>query len=488
MSAANLTYLTQTSANLTYLPRSEAQRTYIQALLPVWITNASAFVFPLVGTAYTFTLQASDPSYITSTMSFSIITGTLPSGLTLDPNLGRITGTSSDTANRNITFRVTTSYGLSSDLVVPFFAAISRPVWSAAVNTILYPVSGVAYTVTLSATDTSRAGATPTYTLLSALPTGLTFNPITCTISGTTTDTTNRNVVIRATSNVGNAFLDVTIASFRALTLQFMTFTTGTTTWTAPAGINNISALVVGGGGAGSIDHGGGGGAGGVVFLQSLAVSPGQVFTVTVGAGGVGVRGSHIISQTPQGGISSRVFGPAASGSSSVFGTFVASGGGGGSAFSTTVAAPNGGCGGGAGAAASGAGVNGGTSTQATYAGALTYGTSGGATSSPVGGGGGGAGGAGAATSGNGGAGIVLFGRSIAGGGGGGGHSSGGFGTASHGGGAGCGSTLGGDAGDGAANTGGGGGGAYNNAATTGATGIKAGNGGSGLVMLQYFQ
>ena len=70
----------------------------------------------------------------------------------------------------------------------------------------------------------------------------------------------------------------------------------GTTTWTAPAGVNDIELLVVGGGGAGRQRHGGGGGGGGVWYYgpespnagSSYPVQAGSSYTVVVGAGGVG--------------------------------------------------------------------------------------------------------------------------------------------------------------------------------------------------------
>jgi hypothetical protein len=68
------------------------------------------------------------------------------------------------------------------------------------------------------------------------------------------------------------------------------TFTTvGTTTYTIPAGVYSIQALLVGGGGGGGAGwEGGGGGGGGVLYVPFIAVQPGQVFTVRVGAAGAG--------------------------------------------------------------------------------------------------------------------------------------------------------------------------------------------------------
>ncbi len=57
-------------------------------------------------------------------------------------------------------------------------------------------------------------------------------------------------------------------------------------TFTPPSYVTKFTALIVGGGGAGGYRHGGGGGAGGLVYTE-VDVTPGETFTVSVGAGGV---------------------------------------------------------------------------------------------------------------------------------------------------------------------------------------------------------
>ena len=67
--------------------------------------------------------------------------------------------------------------------------------------------------------------------------------------------------------------------------------TPGTFSFTVPAGVTSISAVVVGGGGGGGNDTdntepGSGGGGGGLAYQTSIAVTPGESLTVVVGAGG----------------------------------------------------------------------------------------------------------------------------------------------------------------------------------------------------------
>jgi len=94
--------------------------------------------------------------------------------------------------------------------------------------------------------------------------------------------------------------------------------TTGTFTWTKPAGVTTVIVFCWGGGGAGGADNstGGSGGAGAACVITALAAADlGSSETVTVGAGGVGTSsdgngqsganssfGSHVIGYGGRGG------------------------------------------------------------------------------------------------------------------------------------------------------------------------------------------
>ena len=65
--------------------------------------------------------------------------------------------------------------------------------------------------------------------------------------------------------------------------------TPGTYSWTAPAGVTSVSVVCVGAGGGGlsnEINQGGGAGGGGLGYKNNISVTPGQSYTVVVGAGG----------------------------------------------------------------------------------------------------------------------------------------------------------------------------------------------------------
>ena len=108
---------------------------------------------------------------------------------------------------------------------------------------------------------------------------------------------------------------------------------TGTTTWTVPAAVTSVRALVIGGGGAGGnsihVGGGGGGGAGAMVVHPSFSVSGSLTVVVGDGAG-------------PTTSINR-----GANGSSSSLGALVAIGGGGGGAWGSSNYGNSGGSGGG---------------------------------------------------------------------------------------------------------------------------------------------
>ena len=239
---------------------------------------------------------------------------------------------------------------------------------------------------------------------------------------------------------------------------SYTSYTSGSGTYTVPAGITSINYLVVGGGGGGAY-FGGGGGGGGVLAGQ-LSVTPGQTISYSVGGGGNGSTSNGT---------------DGTNGTSSTFGSVTALGGGGGGSSTTNGVA------GGSGGGGSRLGTGGAGTTGQGFAGG--NGTTNGSTYFNAGGGGGATavGGNAIAVAGNtqgggtGGAGYTWINGSVYGGGGGGG----GYGANGGPGGSGGGGSGGGDFNTntaGTANTGGGGGG--------GKSGGSGSNGGSGIIII----
>jgi hypothetical protein len=365
-------------------------------------------------------------------------------------------------------------------VVVPGMVVSAGPVWVTA-----SPLPSWGVSSALSRTLTATSDSTISYALDvgSSLPSGLSLaaNGL---LSGTLTSPpvaeTTYNFTVVATdlelqksskafsvnATIGIQATGGTVSNISGYRVH--TFTSSGS-FQVTSGSGDIEYLVVAGGGGGGSLRGGGGGAGGFRTGTGFAVTAGNTYTITVGAGGAGaVQGTR---------------GRGSSGSSSIFDTITSAGGGGGGGDSVNDGA-NGGSGGGASRTGS-AGVgntpstspsqgnNGGTSTSSSP----SYGA----------GGGGGAGAAGAQGSGsiagNGGNGTAssITGTSVTYAGGGGGAADA-PGTAGTGGSGGGGAGL--SNGNGTAGTtnlgGGGGGGGYTGAEFAG------GAGGSGVVIIRY--
>ena len=264
---------------------------------PVWSTAATLPVYTK-NVAYTQTLVATDSSDPGSTLTYSQIASTLPSGITFTATTAVVAGTSTVTDTGSVTVRATDSGGNFVDRVFTLAnVGANAPVWTSSPP---LPISGTAYSYTCTATDDS--GATPTFSLASGtLPTGLSFSA--GVISGTTTDGTVRSITLRATDANGT-YTDLVVNPFRAATLQTTTFTTSGTYTPITSTLNSV--LIVGGGaGGGNTNNyssgGSGGGGGGVVReFTSLAVTSGVAYPIVIGAGGgpsglvgsVGIKGN----------------------------------------------------------------------------------------------------------------------------------------------------------------------------------------------------
>lgn len=430
---------------------------------PVWSTSTPLPAFSK-DVAYSQTLLATDTEG--SDIDYSIVSGSLPAGLSLNGETGVISGTPTGTTPASFTVRATDAGGNFLDRA--FTMPNAAPVWTTAAGALTSATSGSAYSVTITATDDS--GVAPSYSIVSgSLPTGLSLNSSTGVISGTPTVGSNgtaSSFTARATDANG-VYTDraFSIYVFSLINTRY----TSSGSWTVPTGVTTASFVLVSGGGGGGYYPGsnvgsGGGGAGGVLHYQNQTVTPGSVFNFSIGAGAT--EGSTDSADNNAGGVTTCT-------------GFTAPTGGGGGAGSGT--GGSGGSGGGARSGSGGTGVSG-------------QGSNGGNSSDQDGGGGGGGrnaaggntSGVQAAAAGNGGSGITLYGFTVAGGGGG-GHSDragypagGGAGTGGAGGGGNGGSTITGSGrgSDGAAGTGGGGGGS--------GSASGGGTGGSGCVIISY--
>lgn len=164
-----------------------------------------------VGTPYNQTLQLQSG---TGTAPFTwSVTGTLPTGLSLNTSTGEISGTPSATGTFNFTPHVADSLSLTDTTPPPLSIVISSS--APTINTTALPVGtvGVAYSQALVATG--GVGTLVWGTTLGSLPTNLSLSPA-GVISGTPTGTGTANFTVQVTdgfSQTATMPLSITIAS-----------------------------------------------------------------------------------------------------------------------------------------------------------------------------------------------------------------------------------------------------------------------------------
>ena len=218
-----------------YNPVSDAAAILVPGLIysgiPTWTTSAGS-----IGSAYeTTAINTSVVATSDSAITYSLTSGSLPTGATLYAN-GVISGTAPvDSGSTTYTFAVTATDAELQDTTRTFTLTVNTDVvtWNNPANGATIALDGTAYSTTLSAT--SAAGYNVSYTA-NALPTGLTLsgNTIsgTSTVEGTTTTlltataaTTNRSATNTITwvVSLGGAFWSyvTTLLSAKPITIPF---------------------------------------------------------------------------------------------------------------------------------------------------------------------------------------------------------------------------------------------------------------------------
>ena len=216
---------------------SNSQGTATQAF-SLMINSAPAFTSPalntglVTGTPYSATLTASGNPAAT----FSVQSGTLPAGVTLNASTGTLSGTPTATGTFSGVFAATNSQGTATQAFS--FTVNSVPVFtSPALNTTL--VTGTSYSTTLTASGTPTA----TFSVQSgSLPPGLSLNVSTGVISGTPTAGGTFAGVFAATNAQGSAS-----QAFSFNTLAAPTFTNAALNATIVTGTPFSTTLVASG-------------------------------------------------------------------------------------------------------------------------------------------------------------------------------------------------------------------------------------------------
>lgn len=141
--------------------------------------------------------------------------------------------------------------------------------------------------VTFTAPSCTGGSVISTYTVFSNCGaftnTGAT-SPI--VVSGLTAGTAYTFKVI-ATNIYGPSYPSAASNSITAVTASSQSYTSaGTYSWVAPAGVTSVSVVAVGGGGGGGSAANPAGGGGELRYKNNISVTPGNSYTVVVGAGG----------------------------------------------------------------------------------------------------------------------------------------------------------------------------------------------------------
>jgi len=165
----------------------------------------------------------------------------------------------------------------------------SFPAWSTSA-TLTTQATNTAFSITLSATSDSNI----TYSNTTTLPQGTTLLANGYFYGNVFTSSTYTFNVAATDGEYQNANRTFTLPTESYAVVGQQVFTTTTQSigdysyFTVPAGVTAISAVVIGGGGGGcrTLSAGGGGSGGDLRWIKSIAVTPGEILRIDVGAGG----------------------------------------------------------------------------------------------------------------------------------------------------------------------------------------------------------
>lgn len=257
---------------------------------PYWSTASGSLGNVNSGSIPGFTLTATSDSTIT----YTVTSGSLPSGVTLNSSTGMFDGAAPSLSTDTVYSFTVTATNAQNQSASRNFTMTVIP------TDIIYwtsPVQSQSYSFTTSAltqinvSATSKSGNTISVAV-SNLPAGLSYVP--STTAGFSIGSivgvpgVNGTYTVTLVATVANTGVQQTITITMVVNKtngQIIYDTPGTYTWVCPTGVTSISLVLVGGGG-GSDSWGGGGGGGALTYTNNYAVSAGTGYTVTVGGGG----------------------------------------------------------------------------------------------------------------------------------------------------------------------------------------------------------
>jgi uncharacterized protein YdaL len=197
------------------------------AVAPAALTiSTTSLPAGLAGTAYAATLASSGG---TGAVTWSITSGKLPTGLTLNATTGAITGTPTAASSTSLTVHVADSASPPAVATATLTLTVTAPL-TVTTTSLVAGKAGSPYSATLTATG--GVGSHTWSITLGTLPAGLTLKATTGVISGKPTGASSTSLTVRATDSASPA--DV---ATKALTLTVAGVPISITTSSLPKGV-----------------------------------------------------------------------------------------------------------------------------------------------------------------------------------------------------------------------------------------------------------